>query len=49
MGQWIVADFCEGADGNGDISVATSHQIPGSLMQGHSAVREQFVRPFITA
>src|SRR5262252_2675334 len=24
-------------------------QIPGSLMQGHSAVREQFVRPFITA
>jgi len=24
-------------------------QIPGSLMQGHSVVREQFVRPFITA
>jgi hypothetical protein len=24
-------------------------QIPGSLMQGKSAVREQFVRPFITA
>jgi len=24
-------------------------QIPGGLMQGHSAVREQFVRPFITA
>src|SRR5215813_784117 len=24
-------------------------QIPGSFMQGHSAVREQFVRPFITA
>src|SRR5215475_3685908 len=24
-------------------------QIPGSLMQGHAAVREQFVRPFITA
>src|SRR5262245_29328175 len=24
-------------------------QIPGSLMQGQSAVREQFVRPFITA
>src|SRR5215472_16076104 len=24
-------------------------QIPGSLMQGHSAVREQFVRPFIAA
>jgi len=24
-------------------------QIPGSLMQGRSAVREQFVRPFITA
>ena len=23
-------------------------QIPGSLMQGKSAVREQFVRPFIT-
>jgi ketosteroid isomerase-like protein len=23
-------------------------QIPGSLMQGRSAVREQFVRPFIT-
>src|SRR5262249_33586346 len=22
-------------------------QIPGSLMQGHAAVREQFVRPFI--
>ena len=24
-------------------------QIPGTLMQGKSAVREQFVRPFITA
>src|SRR5262252_3541779 len=24
-------------------------QIPGSLMQGKSAVREHFVRPFITA
>ena len=24
-------------------------QIPGTLMQGRSAVREQFVRPFITA
>src|SRR5215471_21097882 len=24
-------------------------QIPGSLIQGNSAVREQFVRPFITA
>jgi PAS domain S-box-containing protein len=24
-------------------------QIPGSLMQGNSAVREQFVRPFLTA
>src|SRR5262249_39532340 len=24
-------------------------QIPGSLMQGQAAVREQFVRPFITA
>ena len=24
-------------------------QIPGTLMQGGSAVREQFVRPFITA
>src|SRR5262249_4051517 len=43
---------CGGTDEDRIISYYTDNvtvQIPGSLMQGKSAVREHFVRPFITA
>ena len=45
-------DACSGTDEDRIMSYYAENvvlQIPGALMQGEEAVREQFVRPFITA